>query len=262
MTDAPSQPPSVTPPAPPAPGKPVQSAVPKILLGCLAVIVVVGLALGGAVWWGAHKLRGYAEQAQKNPAVFAAKVLVAGNPELEIASEDDDHGTVSIRNTKTGDVVTMNADELRQGKLKFKTEEGEEIAIAGSGAKDKGAITVTSKEGTTVVGGGDAASLPSWVPAFPGARPQGIVAKKRADGGEEGALGFQTSEPVAKVLDFYQAQLEGKGFKVERTAAQDGKSSMGTLGARADGERRQLNVVAISGNEATEVNVQYASQGE
>lgn len=267
MNDAP-QPPAPSPappsipaaqPAPTAPAAPKSGVGQKILAGCLVTLVVFGVLGGLAVWWGARKLRGIAE----NPATFAAKMIVAGNPELEVVSQDDGAKTVTIRNKKTGELLTMSADELEQGKIRFTNEKGEEITIDSSGGEGDGAISVKSKDGTMTIGAD--ASVPAWVPAFPGAEPTGAYAQ-RSDDAEEGAFGFQTSEPVAKVLDFYQSQLEGKGYEVERTATEgEGGFGTGTLTGRSAAEHREVTIVVLSGGEdgkAAQVNVRYASREE
>jgi len=250
MSDAPSPPPAAAPAAAPRSG-----VFPKILIGCFAVLVVIGIGVTGATWWLSHKLKGFAE----NPAAAMARLAVAGNPELEIVSEDEARKTVTIRSKKTGDVITMNAEDLKQGKLKFKDAKGEEVTFDASGAKEGGTVTVTSKEGSMVMGGGDVKDLPAWAPAFPGGKAQAMASKKTAAGGVEGGFMLQTSEPAAKVLDFYQAKLEGQGFKVERAAAQ-GDGATGSLEAKAEQDHRVVNVVAVGSGETTQVNVQFSSK--
>ncbi|HET6439504.1 MAG TPA: hypothetical protein VFG59_15660 [Anaeromyxobacter sp.] len=249
--DAPSQ--QVQPPAPPA-QKP--SVLPKVLVGCLAVVVVVGLVISVAVWWGMHKLHGFVGDAQKNPAVFAAKLIAAANPDLEVASEDNAHQTVTIRNKKTGETITMNAQDLKAGKLRFKNEKGEELTVQGEG--EKGALTMTSKEGTVTMGGA-AGPLPPWVPAFPGAKPSGVMSKKTATG-VEGALVFATDKKVEEVLDFYGSELERKGFTVERSASDANGTSMGSIAAKSESDQRTVNVGAVSSGQSTQVNLQYSGK--
>lgn len=263
MTDAPRP-----PPPPPVPGtahaaKRGASTGQKVLIGCLSAFVVLCVIGGLVFWWGARKLQGYAQQAGKNPAAFAAKMIVATNPDLEIAAEDEGSQTVTIRNKKTGETLTMNAEELKQGKLQFKNEKGEEITFDGSKAEGEGAITVTTEDGTTAVGAGTAANVPAWVPAFPGAKPKGAYSQASGKA-EEGAFAFETAEPVAKVLDFYQAQLQAKGYDVERSATDAEGGGVGTVTASSKADHREVNVVAVSndGGKGAQVNVRYESKPE
>ncbi len=263
MTDAPRP-----PPPPPVPGtapaaKRGASTGQKVLIGCLSAFVVVSVIAGVLMWWGARKFGEFAKQAGKNPAAFAAKMIVAANPDLEIVSEDEGSQTVTIRNKKTGETLTMNAEELKQGKLAFENRKGEKITFDGSKAEGEGAITVTTDEGTTVVGGGTAANLPAWVPAFPGAKPKGAYSQA-AGKAEEGTLAFETDEPAAKVLDFYQAQLQARGYVIERSATGAEGGGAGILTASSKAEHREVNVVAISndGGTGAQVNVRYESKPE
>lgn len=250
MPDAPAPQPAASP-APPAKK---MGVLPKILVGCLGLLVLIGILLSVAAWWGARKLQGYAD----NPAALAARMIVAGNPDLEIASEDSRAKTVTIRNKKTGDVVTMNAADLEKGKIEFQNAKGEKVTF--DGGEGKSGVTVESKEGKTTLGSGAAAAPPpSWVPAYPGAKPENLMSAKGPKG-VEGMLTFETGDSVAKVLDFYQPKLEGSGFKVERLGSED---TAGTLAAKADGESRQVNVSAAKGDGGkVSVTVQFSGKGE
>ncbi len=251
-TDAP--PPQ--PPTAPAPAKSGSGVLPKVLIGCLGLVVIVGIAISVAVWWGARKLA----TAAKNPAVFAAKMVVAANPDLEVVAEDSARQTITIRNKKTGDVITMNAADIQKGKLELQDAKGEKVTFE-AGEKDKAGVTVTSKEGTTRLGTGAAAEpLPSWVPAYPGVQAGGVMSNKTA-AGVEGMITFTTSHPSGEVLDFYEADLKGKGFKVERSEVKGDAGSTGSLTAKLE-DRRELTVTAVPAEKETQVGVHYASRGE
>jgi len=253
-TSSPQVPPSAAPTAPAQ----KSSVLPKILIGCLGVVVLVGLLMSIGVWWGMHKLHRFVGDAQKNPAVAAAKIITAFNPDLEVASEDNAHQTVTIRDKKTGESITMNAEELKAGKLRFKNQKGDEVTLQGSGTKDQGVMTVTSKEGTVTIGGA-AGPLPAWVPAFPGAKPSGLLSKKSASG-VEGTVTFVTDKKVEEVLDFYDSQLKGNGFTVERTASEASGRSVGSIAAKAQADQRTVNIGAISSGQTTQVSIQYSSK--
>lgn len=252
----PDAPPPQTPAAPPAPAK--SSVLPKILLGCLGLVVLVGILISVAVWWGARKIG--LTDAGKNPAVFAAKLIVAGNPELEIVDQNDSQQTVTVRNKKTGDVVTMNAGDLKKGKLEFSNAKGEKVTFD-SGDKDKGGLTVTTKEGTTKIGAGAAdEALPSWIPPYPGVKPTGVMSSKTATG-QNGMVTFTTTDPGEKVLDFYEADLKGKGFEIERTDVKGEAGGMGSLTAKLEA-KGELTVAAVKNDKETQVNLHYESKGQ
>ncbi len=252
-TDAPTpQPPA----APAAPARPRSSVLPKILVGCLGLVVLIGILVSVAVWWGARKIG--LTDAGKNPAAFAAKLIVAGNPELEIVDQNDSRQTVTIRNKKTGEVVTMNAGDLQKGKLEFQNDKGEKVTFD-AGEKGQGGLTVTTDKGTTKLGAGAADEpLPSWVPAYPGAKPTGVMSSKTATG-LDGTVTFATADPTDKVMGFYEADLTGKGFAVERSDVKGEGSAMGSLTAKLEG-KREMNVIVVPAEKETQVTVHYVEK--
>jgi hypothetical protein len=96
---------------PPAPGqKKKMSALGWIAIGCGAIAVLCILAFGGAALFVKHKV----DKMGKNPTLAAAELMVRANPELEVVESDSDKGTLTIKNSKTGEVVTMNARTSRK----------------------------------------------------------------------------------------------------------------------------------------------------
>lgn len=247
----PDAPPPVPPTAPAAPPPAKSSVLPKILVGCLGVVVLVGILISVGVWWGARKL-GLGD-AKNNPAAMLAKMATAGNPDLEVVSQDDARKTVTIRNKKTGETLTMNAADLEKGKFELSNEKGEKLTVGG----DKEGLKVEGKDGTTVLGGEGAAAAPGWVPAYPGAKPKGTFAQKGAKG-EAGAFSFQTKDAVADVLARFEADLQGAGFAVEKTVSGEG---MGVIAGKHEGGR-EVNVTALRSGDATAVTVQYQEKKE
>ena len=257
-----TQPPAPTAPAQPAtpaPQKKGKSPLVWILAGCGGLIVIVGIVFAVFLYWGAHKLKGEAASARKNPAVFAAKIAVMANPEIEIVSSDDDAGTVTIRNKKTGEELTMNAQDIKQGRLKFKNEKGEEVTFEGSGQQGKEGFRIQSNKGSMTFGNAEGEKPPSWVPTYPGGRSLVTASQKTAEG-FTGHYSFQTADPTEKVLSFYERELKAAGFAVERTAMQ-GMVRLANLNAKADGGKRTVNVIITPVGEMAQVAVQYAGVG-
>jgi len=248
------------PPAPtaPAPQKKTSPLV-WILVGCGGLMVIGAIIAAVVIYWGAHKLRGVAESVKKNPAVFAAKLAVMANKDLEVVSSDDDAGTVTIRNKKTGEEITMNAQDIKQGRLKFKNEKGEEVTFEGSGEHGKEGLRIKSNKGSMTFGAGTAEKAPSWVPVYPGGNALASAAEKSATG-VAGHLSFQTADSADKVMSFYERELKAEGFSVERTSMQ-GVVHLANLNAKADGGRRTVNVIVTPVGDASQVAVQYTGPG-
>jgi len=255
-------------PQPPVPMAPAQPGAPQkkgtsplvwILAGCGGLIVVVCLVMLVGGYFVAHKIKGYAETARKNPAMAAAKFAVGVNPDLEIVSEDDDKGELTIRNKKTGEQLTMNAQDIKQGRLKFKNEKGEEVTFEGSGEPGKEGLRIKSNTGTVTFGAGDVEKAPSWVPVYPGGKAMASASQKTASG-VSGHISLQTTDAADKVLDYYERELKASGFSVERTSMK-GMAQIANLNAKADGGRRTVNVIVTQVGEAMQVAVQYTGPG-
>jgi hypothetical protein len=243
-----------------APVKKPTSPLVWILAGCGGLILVAAVVMMAGGYFLAHKVKGYAQIAKKNPAMAAAKMMVTFNPDVEIVAEDDDRGIITIRNKKTGEEITMNAEDIKAGKLKFKTDKGEEVTFEGHGEEGKGRFSVKSEKGEMTFGAGKMQALPPWVPAYPGVTPLMSVSKSSAEG-IYGSYSFQTSDAAAKVLDFYEGDLKGSGFAVERSAASGGVMGLGSLTAKRDRGKREVNVSVIPGDNGATVTVQYATSG-
>ena len=91
----------VPPAAPPAPQSGTKtSPLVWVLVGCGGIVLLVAVIMLVAGMFVAKKAGSYLKDAEKNPAMAAAKMIVAMNPELETVSADEDAGTITIRNKK------------------------------------------------------------------------------------------------------------------------------------------------------------------
>jgi uncharacterized protein YneF (UPF0154 family) len=257
-----STPPMAPPPVQPAPGaqapKKGTSPLVWILAGCggLIVIAILVLLVGG--YFVAHKVKGYADIAKKNPAMAAAKLMVSVNPDLEIVSEDDDKGTITVRDKKTGEEITMNAEDIKEGRLKFKNKKGEEVTFEGSGEKGKEGFKIKTDKGSMTFGSGPGEAPPPWVPTYPGGKAV-ASSRENTEQGFTGTYSFQTSDSGEAVLAFFEKDLKKAGFNVTRTSTGQ-MSGLGTINARAKDGKQTVNVVVTQIADATQVMVQYASE--
>jgi len=230
-------------------------------IGCAALVIVVLIVVMVGGFFVARKVQDVAADFEENPALATARMIVKLNPELEEVSTDEDAGTMTIRNTKTGEEITVNFEDIEQGKFSFKTEKGE-ISVDASEMKDSGSLKVTDGEGAVVFSTGGAVSedLPSWVPVYPGSEPSN---RHTMSTGDEQTGGFQleTSASVAEALEFYRAALQDEGFEVSvNTFTQDDSE-----GGMVNGSHDQLGrtVVAILNSEGggtTTINVNYSQR--
>jgi hypothetical protein len=211
----------------------------QVLVIILGLIVLVVVATVGTGMFFLHKARqaGFdPEMMRQNPGLAITKMIASANPDVEVLSTDEGAGKITVRDKKTGKVVTMTFDEAKQGKFSF------------SAQGDDG------KTASLEIGAG-ADKLPSWIPAYPGAKVEGTFAIKGDSGqGNGGSFGFSTSDAPAKVMSFYQDKCKELGINIKMTTTTD-KGGM-ILGAD-EGETRSLQVIVGSESGETKVQVVY-----
>ena len=227
-----------------------------VLVGCFGLIVIVCAGMLVAGFFVAHK----AKQAgldtalmQKNPGLAAAKMVAAMNPNVEVVSTDEDRGTITLREKSTGKKVTLNFDDVKNGRIVFKDDEGGEVAIQGDG---KEGVTVQTKEGT--MRAGSTWTPPTWLPTYSGAKVEsGSNVQSAASDGGVGS--FTTTDSVDNVLKFYEDSLKGQGMQVTRQVVSgDGANKVGTLSAHDSDQRKNVSVTATGEGGATKIVLTYS----
>jgi hypothetical protein len=196
-----------------------------IAIASIIVLCVVGLGLA-AVYFA------------RNPGLVMAKLIAAGNPDAEVLSTDLGSQTVRIRDRRTGKEVTLSFDDVKKGRFKI------------SAMGDNGEMA------NVEIGGGEG-RLPTWVPTYPGAKPQGNITAKgtSAEGmGEGGVVTFTTPDPPSKVAEFFQAKCKDMGMSVDLSQLSDtGGMVMGT----DEGKQRTLHVLVAGGSGDTTITLTY-----
>jgi hypothetical protein len=268
-----SNPPVTPPPPPPAyPQPPAQPQVappitpqPKktspwvwVLVGCGGFIVLLLIIFALLGVWGYRKAKQIV--GAKNPAVATARLVASANPDLEVVSSDDDAGTITLRNKKTGETLTMNADDIKNGHLKFTDEKGQEVTIEAKGHGDTGSVSIKSNKGEMKFGAGEAAEVPDWVPSYPGAKSEGVFSGQTEEG-SSGTVAVETTDSPSKVMAWYRDRLDRDGFEVNTTTFEkNGRSAGGSLTAEAKHKHRTVNVVVSVEGGKTKVAVTFGQK--
>jgi hypothetical protein len=221
-------------PPPPIGAPRRMSPVVLVLLIVFGFFFVCILGLVGFGFFAAHALR-------NNPGAVIAKLITAGNPNIEIVNTDNGAGTVTIRDRRTGKESTVTFDQARNGRF---------------------SITANDDHGgnATVQFGGAVNDLPSWVPKYPGAVNTGVFSAKGTDNngkGEGGSFTFTTSDPPRKVLDFYRDKVGELGLKVNLNTD---TGSGGMIVAAEEDEKRTLMAVANASGASTTVSITYGEK--
>jgi len=220
-------------PMPVAPARKTSPIV-WILVAIVGLFVLGMIAIAGAGAFFAHKIA-------RNPAAALARMAAMANKDVDVVSENDSDGTITLRDKKTGKLMTMTFDQAKGGKFSLSAE------------GDDG------KTATMEFGGGPA-KFPSWVPKYPGSDAQGTFSVKGSDGNGAGAGGnftYTTSDSASKVLTFYQDKAKELGMKVNLTTT---TSEGGMIIASEEPQNRSLTVIVGGDSGKTTVNVTYGEK--
>lgn len=225
-----------------APSPRKTSPIVWVLVVILGIFVLGGLAIGGVALFVVHKAREAgvsSELLHRNPAAATARILAAANPDIEIVGQDDNAGTVTVRDRSTGRTTTWNLDQARRGRFSISAEDED------------------GKNATVEFGAGSPHKLPSWVPSYPGlsGTPTFGITGNGPDGAG-GTIAFNTSDPPDQVLSFYQYKINALGMKVQVNTT----TANGGVITAADDEDRSLNVVVNRSSGRTGVQVTYSSK--
>jgi hypothetical protein len=95
---------------------------------------------------------------------------------------------------------------------------------------------MSSPEGTTRIGAG-VVQLPSWLPAYPGAKSTGSISASSGEG-NTGTETFESGESAERIVSFYESSLKNEGLIVEKTSFSSDKESTTLLSAKSSDEQR------------------------
>ncbi len=256
--------PQTPPPAPPPaqPAKKGLSPVAWILIGCLGLLLLMAVAMGACGLFVAKKATEFGQELTENPARTMAEIAVKANPELELVSTDDDEETITVRNKRTGEEMTIDWSDFENEGISFRSNEGE-IQINNPASEGGATITMRDESGaeTQVFGDSGGDNIPSYIPRPRSAsEPIGTFHSTQGDK-VSGAFRFTTGDSVADVLDFYEKELEAIGFETSKATYSAGGQEGGSVGGENQGDGRTLNIIVGQDDGQTLVNVTYSSGG-
>jgi hypothetical protein len=233
---------SVPPPPPAAPPKPQKKKglhpMAWVGIGCggLLFIAVIGIAL--AVGWFKRTINEFQEDMAANPERAAAEMIVKFNPDLEMVSDNETAGEMTIRVKSSGEEMTISYADLAEGRLKMKDGEGNAITA----------------------GMADVSDIPAWVPQYPRIASQTSLFQQDGPQGVEGVWMFSTRDTPEQVSDFYESNISWS------TTGGGSASDLGTAASanyNFSGEGRKLQLTAASQDASgdTQVTITYSEAG-
>ncbi len=226
---------------------------------------------------GVRKAQQYSETAQKNPQMAAIEFAAAMSPNIEIVSKDESTGKITLRNKKTGEVVTLDSrkltsegtgealDQIMRGTKPAaavaESEEETEPAPAPAPARRSPPAepTVTSARANAF-----AATLrkfPDFIPAYRGGTTVGATLNSFG-GNVVGSYSFTTSDPPEAAADFYEKRLTSAGFNIisRQNDANDNGPTV-TLVAQHPSSQVTATCKAEIENEKTQVEISFVKPG-
>lgn len=242
---------------PPAPKKGM-GPLAWIGIGCGALIligVVVAMVIG-------FMAKRQLDKFEENPAMAAATLAVRLNPDLELVSSDPEKNTLTVKNKKTGEVVTWNAEDIKDGKISVTTEEGTTTVDMNAEGKDGGTMTVTNEKGevATLSGGGDVPkNLPDWVPVYPGGTATGSYDATTNDE-RSAAFGVTTTDSVDDVIAFYEEKLKGEGLDVQKSTFESNGQKGGTVTGTSSDQKRNVSILVGTSDQGTQATVTFSEK--
>jgi len=224
-----------------------------IAIGCgvILVLCVIVLSVGG------YFAKKAVDRFSKNPAKTAAEFIVRANPDLELVSEDDKAGTITVRDKKKNETVTLNFEDIKNGKLKVTTDKGT-ATFDGSGAQSGGGFKMTNEKGeTATIGGGAPKDVPSWLPVYPGATAQSAMTSTTNEG-RSGGFSVSTKDSIEQVANYYESKLKDAGLTVEKNlmSAND-KTTGGTISGNSEDKKRTAAVILSVADTGTQAVITY-----
>lgn len=220
------------------------------ILGVLLVVAVVG--------FGMFQARDFLEDMEENPLRAVAELAIGQDPDLEIVDSDDAEGTFTVRNLRTGEVTTLNFQDITDGKLTVITEEGE-VTMEATPSDEGGGITVTGPEGEAVIGvGASLEDVPDWVPLFPDANETSGTYQATSSEGTTGMVAQVTDKAIREVLDWFKEWFEEEGYESGgETMTSTPEGSFGGVTGESTDTGRTVNVAVIETEEGTQVTINY-----
>ena len=231
----PDLPPSATPAPTPIPA-PVPAKKSNTLVIVLCVVfgllfLLLASCVGTCIYVG-KKAKTYAKESEKNPRITALAVAAAIAPGIEVVSKDLDAGTIVLKNTKTGEIVKLNArdfsgdkvteviEKIMQGKgvdVKLNSGSVTDISTTPASAADSSSSSSGSSSSASISVAQEATikTFPSSFPLYIGKSMATIEASQNNAGPVSTSQHtFTTADAPDKVADFFSKKLTAEGYAV------------------------------------------------
>lgn len=242
-------------------------------IGCGGLVVVGLIAVFGLGFFavqkgkeivteatGSDSFQDFVADMRDNPTKKAAETVIALDPDLEIISTDDEAGTLTFVNNKTGEEATLNFEDIAEGRFSMTTDEGEYRIDTTDGGE--GGVTLTAPDGQQTRMGASTVldDVPDWVPLYPDATSTESTYSAKSADGVNGIVTAKTADGAQKVVDHYKSLFERDGWTIgNQSMTTAGGGSFGSIGGELEG--RTVNVSAAEQQGECQVTIHYNGKG-
>lgn len=181
-----------------------------VLMGCGGIALVGVIAVVGLGVFAVKKAGEFAEDFDKNPAYATVAGLAMFDPNLEVTGRDDDTQSVTVKNLETGEEVTINMEDIEQGRISWIDSSGNTVKIDAS--DETQGVNVTTNDGQMSYGG-TAAKIPNWLEVLEDANYTNAMSQ---DTPQEttGILNYTTKKTPEEIIAYYRGYFEREGWEV------------------------------------------------
>ncbi len=174
---------------------------------------------------------------------------------------DDDEGTITFRNLKSDEEVTLNFEDIAEGKFGFSTDEGD-FSYTMEESGDGAGIVMKGPEGEARFGGAaDPDQIPEWVSVYPGVTATQSSFHSSSEEEVAGMLGGQTEDSASEVMTHFSEFFEDEGWKViSKSETTTGDGAMNLITGEHVETGRTLAVTAIEASGETQVMINYSGK--
>jgi len=226
-------------------------------IGCGVIVLIAVVAFGVLGYLAKRQIDKFSD----NPTMAAAEMVIKMSPDLEMVSKDEDASTLTIKNTKTGEVMTLNAEDIKEGRLTVTTDEGT-VTMDADGGEEGGSLTMTGDKGEKVTfqgGQGAAKDLPSWVPVYPGGTTEGAF-DATTDTERSAAFTVKTQDSAAQVMEYYETQLKAAGLTTQKASFDAGGNTSGTVSGTSADDKRTVSVMVAADQGTTQATISFVEK--
>jgi hypothetical protein len=219
-----------------------------VLGGCLGIVLLGGIAIAALGYFGFKQFQETTglntEDMEQRPAFAAAKLITALNPEIELVEADEATQRITIREKSTGKTISVTLDELKQGRIRFTDEKGEEYNVQVQGEGEQGSLRVETGDGRQVmsIGAGSADDLPGWAPV-----PEGeFTSRQRLSSDGTEIYGGKLNSPLnpEAFANWFETAARANGLTVNsRSITKTGDGGSVVLQASQDQGKRTISVI-------------------